>query len=73
LPIEGAEDKCLSFYPLSIGMIDDNAIEAARAYLKENEPEGLMDYLNDALLNRGRKRHAKKQHSPSKYICFFYE
>ena len=54
-------------------MIDDNAIEAARAYLKENEPEGLMDYLNDALLNRGRKRHAKKQHSPSKYICFFYE
>ncbi len=28
-------------------MIDDNAIEAARAYLKENDPEGLMEHLND--------------------------
>ncbi len=28
-------------------MIDDNVIEAIRAYLRENEPEGLMDHLND--------------------------
>lgn len=28
-------------------MIDDNAIEAARTYLKENDPEGLMDHMND--------------------------
>ncbi len=28
-------------------MIDDNAIEAVRAYLRENDPEGLMDHLND--------------------------
>ena len=28
-------------------MIDDNTIEAVRAYLRENNPEGLIDHLND--------------------------